>query len=126
MKKQHAIALLLIAIMAVSVLGVVGVTTAPRADAKVPTKLTLAKFHPTLGQYYLLFGVLTDGRGHRLSGKIVQLWYRRSFHYGWKLWTTVRTGKSGWYVSAWDTRSGQHMAVFRGDRVYAPSRSTVV
>ena len=125
MKKQ-LIALLLIAVMTVSVCTAVGVTTASRADAKAPTKLTLAKFHPTIGQYYLLFGVLTDGRGHRLSGKIVQLWYRRSFHYGWELWTTVRTDKSGVYGGAWDKRPGQHMAVFRGDRVYAPSWSNVV
>ncbi len=113
--------------MALSVVGTVGVTTALKADTRIPTKLTLAKIPPANPRYYLLAGVLTDSSGHRLPGKLVQLWFK---HQGerWMYWTTVRTDRQGvWHAPPrYDARLVQHIAAFRGDAAYLPSLSNVI
>ena len=154
MKKQHAIALLLIAIMAVSVLGVVGVTTAPRADAKYLTKIQLSSrivedsYHHAYrisGRLFYAYYVNTP-KPRPVTGAVPNRWVYLYYKdcdgvcTGTRYWTRVRTNSGGYFVSPtrvateWPvpgidsvtlTSTAYTYARFYGDTIYGPSTSVV-
>ena len=116
--KRQLIALFLIAVMAVSVLTAVGVTTTQKAEAAIPTWIRQYGLNEVnVNAHYSIYAVsgcllyryfkrYPDGvvrptwRG--LPNKWVALYVRdcsATSCTAWRLWTTVRTGSTGQFFS---------------------------
>ncbi len=128
--KRQLIALVLVTVMAIAILGAVGVTTAPTADAKYATKLRLygpaSVTSETHVRTYRVSGTLTyahyvpSSAGLRpvtspVPYRLVYLYYKDcpttdaagqgAGCWGVHYWTTVRTDRYGHFVSPVRTAS---------------------
>ena len=136
--RRRLIALILITVMAISVLTAVGVTTpkaavsvttTPKADARVPTRLTLRASPITAVSCVKRLVCLTrliDDHGRRLHHKPIYL-YRA----GYGPIAMTYTDSCGSAVFCMPCATGPtscwsywYYAVFRGDAGYSPARST--
>lgn len=123
--RQKLIALIMVAIMTLSVCAAVGLTTATKVEAHTTTKLSLyAPSAVNYNEWYVLFVRLTDGSGHPLANKQVALSYHYSGGSFGGVWRWLTTDSNG-YCWTWDRdwKNIYWKAEFKGDTSYAPSTS---